>query len=96
MTSPVNGSHVEPVEEPSIKGWDAIAAAAGKAIRSSVSVSTAKRYASPGRDNRLPVYQYQTTHVHLAVEDLALWAKAFLRRRPLHAKPAGTPKRRAA
>ena len=95
MTAPVSTAQPTVDEQP-IAGWEAIATAAGRAIQQSVSVNTAKRYAAPGRDNRLPVYKYQNERVYLSPEDLALWARAWLRRRPLGAKVPGAVKGKAA
>jgi hypothetical protein len=76
-----------------IEGWPSIAEAAGLSVDQIFSVRTVQRYAAPGRDNRLPVYKWQNERVYLLPEDLALWAAAWLRRRPLGAKmPGKNPK----
>ena len=83
-------------EQDPIVGWAAIAVATGKAINRSVVVKTAQRYASPGRSNRLPVDSYGNGTVYLARADLALFARAWLRARPVGSKPAGARTDRAA
>lgn len=80
--------HEDPPGKP-IEGWPSIADAAGEAIEQILSVRTVQRYAAPGRDNRLPVYKWPNERVYLLPEDLALWARAWLRRRPLGAKMPG-------
>lgn len=70
-----------------IRGWTAIAKAVGKAVQQSVTPKTARRYAKPGRESRLPVYKYGNGRVYLLPEDLELWARAWLVARP----PGGTP-----
>jgi hypothetical protein len=67
-----------------IVGYEAIAHAAGVAIRQSVSVSTAKRYARHGhpRRPRLPVQIYPNGRAYVVREDLEFWARAWLAPRP--------------
>lgn len=65
-----------------IRGYENIARATGRAINTSVSVRTAKRWAKEGRDNRLPVYPLPNGRAALLEEDLAVWARAWLAVRP--------------
>ena len=63
-----------PGEDP-IAGWVAIAAAVGKATRSSVCERTARRYARQGRINRLPVFKFlDNGNVYLLPSHLVQWA----------------------
>jgi hypothetical protein len=77
-----------PAAEEPIVGYEAIAAATRAAIRRSVDVRTAKRWAhqDPARRpkacrNRLPVCKYPDGRVYLLPGDLAVWAAAW--RRPV-------------
>ncbi len=70
------------------QGWAEIAAAAGRAVNRSISVSTAERYAEQGRANRLPVLKYGNGRVYMTSEGCALWAVAFLRGTPTGAREA--------
>lgn len=79
-------------EEQPIIGYDQIAKAVTRAIKCSVSVRTAKRYAAQGRTNRLPVFVYPNGRAYLIPAHLALWAQAWLARKPSGARPPGKAK----
>jgi hypothetical protein len=79
----------EETTQPPICGWTDIAAEASKAIQQSVTVRTAQRYAEPGKDNRLPVWIWPNGRVYLMPEELELWKRAWLRRRPTGGRMPG-------
>ena len=70
-------------------GWGQIAKAVTKALKQSVVTRTARRYAEPGRENRLPVYRYPNGRVYLMPQDLALWAAVWMRQLPVGAQTPG-------
>jgi hypothetical protein len=77
-----------------IEGYAAIAAATGAAIKQSVSVRTAKRWAAEGRDLRLPVYIRPNRTTYMMRADLAAFAAAWLApRTPMPRLPASIVKR---
>jgi len=82
-----------------IIGYEAIAKAASKATNTSISVRTAKRYASQewamqtGR-MRLPVMRWGNGTVDILPEELEAWARAFCVRRPVGARLPGNPAKR--
>ncbi len=82
------------MSQPPIVGYEAIAKAATKATQQSISVRTAKRYARQGYEPRLPVFRYPNGRVDMTPEALALWAAAWLARRPTGAVLPGTPIKR--
>jgi hypothetical protein len=85
-----------PKTEPPIIGYEAIAAATGRAIGRSVVPKTAKNWAhqNPAKRpkhlrNRLPVCKYPDGRVYLLPADLAVWAAAWLAPLPSGAQLPG-------
>lgn len=79
-----------------IVGYEAIAAAVAAALKRSVDVRTAKRWAHQnpakrpkGLRNRLPVCKYDDGRVYLLPADLAVWAAAWLTQLPSGAQLPG-------
>ncbi len=63
-------------EIPQIRGWDAIAAAIARAMKTSCCERTARRYAAQGRSNRLRVMKFANGRVYLRPVDLEVFKLA--------------------
>lgn len=72
-----------------IMGYEAIAKATGKALKQSVSVRTAKRWAEQGRALRLPVFVYPNGRAYVLPAHLAVFAAAWLAQCPSGARLPG-------
>ncbi len=72
-----------------VDGWDEIAKATSKALGRSVQVSTARRWAAPDRQPRLPVFQYGNGRVYMNLAHLALFKTAWTSQVPVGGRPPG-------
>ncbi len=89
----------ETTQGTTIVGWEMIAKAVTKALDRSVSVPTARRYAAPGHDNRLPVVRFEgCKDVFLRPLALKLWVELQKREVPIGMRPSGRsrPRRKKA